>query len=84
MNRRLVIEGPEGRTEIHYSALTLKEISHRIRAYEKKYGATFSHFCSRFSCDSATPDEMTAVMDWEYLMKEKAERQVTKNPTLKR
>jgi hypothetical protein len=34
----------------------------------------FSKSVSGFSCDDATPDEMTDYMDWKHLTLERAER----------
>ena len=38
MIKKFVIEEDGKRTEINYSQLSMREISSRIRAYEKKYG----------------------------------------------
>lgn len=75
MNRRLVIESSdEGRREIDYSALSAKEIREQLGRYEKKYGMAFAQYDKQFSCDSATPQEMTDFMDWENLMAERKAR----------
>lgn len=75
MKRKLTIDSSdEGRIEICYDALSMPEIDSRIGAYEKKYGMQFSRFLHNFSCDSATPDEMTDYMDWECLIQERADR----------
>ena len=34
----------------------------------------FSKYASGFSCDDATPDEMTDYMDWKQLTLERADR----------
>jgi hypothetical protein len=78
MTRKLVIDDSDsGRTEIRYDSLSAQEISSRIRAYEKKYGMRFSKYSSGFSCDDASPDEMTDYMDWKMLNSERAERMKT-------
>jgi hypothetical protein len=75
MTRKLVIDDSDaGRTEIRYDSLSSPEIASRIRAYEKKYGMRFSKYVSGFSCDDATPDEMTDYMDWKHLTLERVER----------
>jgi hypothetical protein len=74
MIKRLVIESGGKRKEIVYSDLSMRDINSRIRAYERKYGTSFSRYSKAFSCDDALPDEMTDVMDWEYLIAEKASR----------
>ncbi len=75
MSRKLIIESSEqGRSEIDYSSLSLREIDGRIKAYEKKYGASFARYNKQFSCSDASPREMTDIMDWEYLEQEKKER----------
>lgn len=77
MIKKLVIEEDGKRTEIVYSDLSMRDINSRIRGYEKKYGTSFSNYFQTFSCDDARPDEMTDVMNWEYLVAEKAERMKT-------
>ena len=78
MKRKLTIDSSdEGHIEICYDVLSIAEINSRIRAYEKKYGMNFSRFLRGFSCDSATPDEMTDQMDWECLVEELADRMRT-------
>ena len=72
MSRKLVIDDEHGHREIEYSSLTPREINQRIRAYESKYGSSFSCYYKNFSCGDATPDEMTDIMDWELLVEEKA------------
>lgn len=75
MTRRLVIESSEdGRTEINYSSLDLREISGRIRTYEKRYGRNFSKFLQWYNCDNASPQEITDYMDWKNLTQELADR----------
>ena len=74
MIKKLIIESEGERTEIVYSDLSMREINSRIRAYERKYGTSFSRYFKTFSCDDASPDEMTDIMDWEYLVEEKAGR----------
>ena len=75
MKRKLTIESSEeGRIEICYDSLPMKEIESRILAYKRKHGMTFSRFLRNFSCDSAGPDEMTDYMDWKYLLKERSDR----------
>lgn len=74
MSRKLVIDDEHGHREIEYSSLSLREINQRIRTYETKYGVSFSRYYKGFSCSDATPDEMTDVMDWEFLVDEKALR----------
>ena len=56
MTRRLVIESSEdGRTEIHYSLLEGREITGRMRTYEKRSGADFDKFRQDHNCDAASP-----------------------------
>jgi hypothetical protein len=75
MTRRLVIDDSDtGRTEIRYDSLSSQDIVSRIRAYEKKYGMRFNKYASAFSCDDASPDEITDYMDWKQLTLERAER----------
>ena len=74
MIRKLVIESDGKRTEIVYSELSIRDINSRIRAYEQKYGSSFARYFKTFSCDDALPDEMTDIMDWEYLVEEKSTR----------
>lgn len=75
MTRKLVIDDSEtGRIEIRYDSLSPQEIVSRIRSYEKKYGMRFNKYSSGFSCDDASPDEMTDYMDWKQLTFERAER----------
>jgi len=75
MTRKLVIDDSEtGRTEIRYDALSSQDLASRIRTYEKKYGMRFNKHASGFSCDDASPDEMTDYMDWKQLTLEKADR----------
>ena len=75
MTRKLIVDdSDDGRTEIRYDSLPSGEIASRIRGYEKKYGMRFSKYLSSFSCDDATPDEMTDYMDWKQLTLERAER----------
>ncbi|HEY3130371.1 MAG TPA: hypothetical protein VGL91_13005 [Acidobacteriota bacterium] len=75
MSRRLIIESSEqGRREIDYSSLSLREIDRRVKAYEKKYRTSFARHSKQFSCSDASPLEMTDIMDWEYLEQEKKER----------
>ena len=74
MSRKLVIDDEHGHREIEYSSLPPREINQRIRAYESKYGSTFSRYYKTFSCGDARPDEMTDIMDWELLIAEKATR----------
>lgn len=79
MSKRLVIESSDqGGTEIDYSSLSLREIGRRVRAYETKYGMSFTPYNRQFSCDDATPSEMTDIMDWEYLVEERATRGLKK------
>ena len=77
MSRKLVINDQSGRREIEYSSLSTRQINQRIRAYESKYGLSFSRYYKNFSCADATPDEMTDVLDWELLVEEKALRAKT-------
>ena len=75
MKRKLVIDSSDhGRKEISYDSLSLHEIESRIRAYEKKHGVSFSRWVRDFNCDNASPEEMTDYMDWNILLKERAER----------
>ena len=75
MTRRLVIDDSDtGRTEIRYDSLSSQEVASRIRSYEKKYGMRFNKYSAGFSCDDATPDEMTDYMDWKQLTLERADR----------
>ena len=75
LRRRLVIDDSDtGRTEIRYDSLSSQEIASRIRVYEKKYGMRFAKFACGFSCDDASPHEMTDYMDWKQLTLERAER----------
>ena len=39
MSRILAVKGTEGEREVDYSALSLKEIQKRLKAYEKQYGS---------------------------------------------
>ena len=80
MIKKFVIEEDGKRTEIDYSQLSTRDINSRIRGYERKYGSSFSRYFETFSCDDARGDEMTDVMDWEYLVAEKTRRNV-KSPT---
>ena len=75
MTRKLVIESSEdGRTEINYSSLDVREISGRIQTYEKRYGGSFSKFLKGYSCDNASPQEITDYMDWKNLTQELVDR----------
>ena len=88
MTRRLVIESSEdGRQEINYSTMPVREISSRIRSYEKKYGSPFPQFLQSYNCDNATPQEITDYMDWKNLVRERSDRNITngrKSPAAKR
>ena len=79
MSRKLVIDDEQGHREIEYSSLSLREINQRIRGYESKYGSSLSRFHKNHSCAETTPDEITDVMDWELLTKEKLLRTKTPN-----
>ena len=75
MKRKLVIESSEdGRTEINYSSLDMREITGRIRTYEKRYGGNFQKFLQSYNCDTASPQEITDCMDWKNLIAELADR----------
>ena len=77
MIKKFVVEQDGKRTEINYAELSMRDINSRIRGYERKYGSSFSRYLGTFSCDDARGDEMTDVMDWEYLVAEKAQRMKT-------
>jgi hypothetical protein len=77
MTRKLVIESSEdGKTEINYSSLDVREITGRIRTYEKRYGGHFEKFLQGYNCDTASPQEITDYMDWKNLVAELADRNV--------
>jgi hypothetical protein len=78
MTRKLVIESSEdGRTEINYSSLDVREITGRIRTYEKRYGSNFEKFLQGYNCDNASPQEITDYMDWKNLIAELADRDLS-------
>ena len=77
MTRKLVIESSEdGRTEINYSSLDVREITGRIRTYENRYGGNFDKFLQNYNCDTASPQKITDYMDWKNLVAELADRNV--------
>ena len=77
MTRKLIIESSEdGRTEINYSSLEVREITDRIRTYEKRYGGNFEKFLQGYTCDTASPREITDYMDWKNLVAALADRNV--------
>ncbi len=59
MSRKLVIDDEHGHREIEYSALSMREINQRIRAYETKYGSPLFPYYKQFSCSDAPPDPPT-------------------------
>jgi len=78
MTRKLVIESSEdGRTEINYSSLDMREITGRIKTYEKRYGINFEKFLQSYNCDNASPQEITDYMDWKNLVAELADRDLS-------
>lgn len=78
MIKRSVFESSDdGRSDITYSTLTLRQLDQRIKYYEQKYGMPFSRYKRQFSCDDALPWEVSDYMDWENLLQERNERQRT-------
>ena len=78
MTRKLVIESSEdGRTEINYSSLDVREITSRMRTDEKRYGGKFDKFLQSYNCDTASPLEITDYMDWKNLVAELADTNVS-------
>ena len=78
MIKRSVFESSDdGRSDITYSTLPLRQLEQRIKHYEQKYGMTFSRYKRQFSCDDALPCEVSDYMDWENLLQERTERQRT-------
>jgi hypothetical protein len=69
MSRILAIKGTEGEREVDYSALSLKDIQKRIKAYEKQYGS-YSRFLKGYDCESGTPEDYLILIDWECLLAE--------------
>ena len=76
MIKRSVFESSEdGRSDVTYSTLTLRQLDQRIKSYEQKYGMRFSRYKRQFSCDDALPWEVSDYMDWENLLQARTERQ---------
>ena len=76
MIKRSVFESSDdGRIEVTFSNLTMRQIDQRIKSYEQKYGMPFSRYKRQFSCDDALPWEVSDYMDWENLLQERTERQ---------
>lgn len=73
MRTHVIQEGEETRT-INYSVLTDSDIDQRIQEYERKYGKTYHDFYTNFDCSEAGMDELTDLVDWENLVKEKEVR----------
>ena len=73
MSRILAIQGSEGKREIDYSALSLKEIQKKIRQYEKKFGS-FAKFMRQYDCESSPAEDYLTLIDWECLLEEQKSR----------
>jgi len=69
MSRILAIKGSEGEREVDYSALSLKEIQKRLKAYEKQYGSHVK-FLRGYDCESGAPEDYLVLIDWECLSAE--------------
>ena len=69
MSRILAIRGTEGEREVDYSALSLKEIQKRIKAYEKRHGS-YPKFLKSYDCESSPPEDYLILVDWECLVDE--------------
>src|SRR5262245_66598310 len=69
MRRILAVKGTEGEREVDYSALSLKEIQKRLKAYEKQYGS-YVKFLRRYDCESGTPEDYLVLIEWECLLAE--------------
>ncbi|MEM4263843.1 MAG: hypothetical protein QW666_03040, partial [Candidatus Woesearchaeota archaeon] len=72
--KKIIIEGefgkkPEKITEINYNTLPSVEILSRIRAYEAQH-KTYETLASRLDCGESSFEELTALGDWELLIKE--------------
>jgi len=82
MSRILAIKGTVGEREIDYSAFSLKEIRKRLRSYEKQYGS-YGRFLKSYDCESGTPEDYLAVIDWECLLVELKSRKGPKLSLIK-
>ena len=69
MSRILAIKGTDGEREVDYSALALKEIQKRLKAYEKQY-SSYVKFLRRYDCESGTREDYLVLIDWECLLAE--------------
>ena len=69
MSRILAIKGTEGEREVDYSALSMKEIQKRLKAYEKQYGS-YVKFLRGYDCESGKPVDYIVLIDWECLLAE--------------
>jgi len=75
MKRTMVTTTSDGtREETDFSVLSDAEINHRISVYEQKYGSSFVEHSDRFSCDTASHEEVFDLIDWETLVEEREER----------
>ena len=75
MNRKLILDSSdEGRIEICYDSLSMEEIEARIRAYEKKYGMSYSQYLANSPDGCPEIDQVDDDKDWECLKEERAER----------
>jgi hypothetical protein len=77
MSRILAIKGTEGEKEVDYSAIPMKEIQKKVKAYEKQYGS-YSRFLKGYDCESGTPEDYLILIDWECLLAEIKSRKVAK------
>jgi hypothetical protein len=82
MSRILAIKGDEGEREVDYSALSLKEIQKKLKAYEKKYGS-YARFLRSYDCESSPAEDYLTLIDWECLLNESNCRKTTRLSLIK-
>jgi hypothetical protein len=82
MSRILAIKGDEGEREVDYSALSLKEIQKKVRAYEKKHG-NYARFLRAYDCESSPAEDYLTLIDWECLLNESNGRKTTRLSLIK-
>ena len=73
MSRIVVISGTGREQQIDYSTLSTKVIDKRLKSYEKQYGS-FRKFFRNYDCESSSPEDYLALVDWESLLAERGER----------
>ena len=77
MSKILAVKSSSGEKEVDYSALSLKDIDKRIKAYEKRFG-TFGKFMRHYDCESSPAEDYLILLDWECLLEEQKSRKRSK------